>query len=412
MVFGEEMDFESLSQRNNTMNKNENIINNKNFDFCPNRREESESNKWRFYEEDVLPLWIADMDCICAPEIMKALHQRIDHGVFGYGRAKPELYQVICDHMESKYQWKIQPEWIKFTAGVVIGFNQIIDALAKPGDSVLIQTPAYPPILNAASNRKIACCQVPLSCSSTKFEIDFDKFEESILPGTKFFLFCNPQNPSGRVFSRPELERIAAICLKHNLIIISDEIHKDILFDDHKHIPIASISEEIAKRTVTLSAASKTYNIAGLKCSYAIIPDPNLRDAFDIGGEGLVDSVNVLGLTATEAAYRYGDTWLKETIAYLESNRDYLFQQLEDFDGIQSIKPEGTFLAWLDCRGMNINQNPSEFFLKNAKVALNDGASFGKSYESYVRLNFGCSRNTLKLALERMKSALENYQEV
>ena len=166
-----------LSQRLHMINNNESFIKNKCFDCCPDRRNGSESNKWRFYGEDVLPLWIADMDCTCAPEIMDALHKRINHGVFGYGRARSELYDLICEHMETKYRWKIQPDWIRFTAGVVIGFNQVIDALAEHDDSVLVQTPAYPPILNAASNRRIKACQVPLTCSSNGYEIDFDKFE-------------------------------------------------------------------------------------------------------------------------------------------------------------------------------------------------------------------------------------------
>lgn len=392
-------------------NQSKDIIRNPYFDNCPDRRNESESHKWRRYPADILPMWVADMDCTVAPEIQQALVKRIEHGVFGYGRALPELYDVLCERMEKKYQWSIDPEWIKFTAGVVMGFNQYIDATSKPGDAILLQTPAYPPILETPSYRKLDSALAPLVRSADgRYEIDFDIFEKAITPQTKYFLFCNPQNPTGRVFTKAEIEKIAEICLRHNLIILSDEIHQDIVFSGHQHTPIASLSKEVENRTITFSAGSKTYNIAGLKCSYAIIPNKEMREEFDRGGEGLVDSVSVLGLTATTAAFRYGDEWLKNCLSYLEANRDYVVSEVAKIDGITTYAPEGTFLAWLDCSGLDLACSPQEFFYNKARIAFNDGATFGNEYQNFIRMNYGCSMATLEKAFKAMKQALTDKQ--
>lgn len=379
------------------------------FDNCPDRREESESHKWRRYPQDILPMWVADMDCMVAPEIQQAMIKRIEHGVFGYGRALPSLYEVICERMEKKYGWKVQTDWLRFTAGVVMGFNQAIDAGSKPGDSILIQTPAYPPILETPADRKLQSALAPLIRTEIgRYEIDFDLFERVITPQTRYFLFCNPQNPTGRVFTRKEIEKMADICLRHNLIILSDEIHQDIVYSGNQHIPIASLSKEVENRTITFTAASKTYNIAGLKCSYAIIPNPELRTSFDLGGAGLVDSVSVLGLTATEAALRYGGAWLVDSLRYLEDNRNYLFSEIEKIDGITAYAPEGTFLSWLDCSGLDLPEPASRFFYDKAKIAFNDGSTFGEEYDQFVRLNFGCSFATLKKAIAAMRQSLSD----
>lgn len=379
------------------------------FDRCPDRRNESESNKWRRYPADVLPMWVADMDCLTAPSVRQALKERVDHGVFGYGRPLPSLYELLSKRMKTKYNWKVDPGWIRFSAGVIVAVNQIIDAVSKSGDAVLIQTPAYPPLLETPGDRKLESIFSPLVSGQNRYyEIDFDALEKSITAQTRFFLFCNPQNPTGRVFTRSELEKLAEICLRRNLIILSDEIHQDIVYTDHKHIPIASLDKEIEQRTITISSAGKTYNIAGLKCAYAIIPNKELRSAFDNGGKGLVDSVNVLGLTATEAAFRSGDGWLKDCLAYLENNRNYLITEINKIKGIQVFAPEGTFLAWLDCSELALGASPAEFFLHEAKLAFNDGAAFGSGYSNFVRVNFGCSLHALRKAVEAMKTALAN----
>lgn len=385
-------------------------LKNPSFDHCPDRRNKSESNKWRRYPAEVLPMWVADMDCLTAPSVQQALKERVDHGVFGYGGPLPPLYELLSRRMETKYNWKIDPGWIRFSAGVIVAVNQVIDAVSKSGDAVLIQTPAYPPLLETPGDRRLESIFSPLvSVQNRHYEIDFDALEKSITDRTRFFLFCNPQNPTGRVFTRSELEKLAEICLRHNLIILSDEIHQDIVYSDHKHIPIASLDKEIEQRTVTISSAGKTYNIAGLKCAYAIIPNKELQSAFDNGGKGLVDSVNVLGLTATEAAFRSGDGWLKDCLAYLENNRNYLINEINKIKGVKVFAPEGTFLAWLDCSELTLGVSPAEYFLNNAKLAFNDGAAFGAEYSNFVRVNFGCSLHTLRKATEAMKAALTNW---
>ena len=377
------------------------------FENVPDRRNESESNKWRRIPEGYLPMSIADMDCLCPTEVHDALRKRIDHNIFGYGRARPELYDLICEHYENKYQWNIQTDWIRFSAGVIMGFNQVLDGIAAKTDRILLQTPNYPPILETPRDRGLPMVDAPLvRTAEGRFEIDFDRFEAAITPDTKFFLFSNPQNPTGRVFTKGELEKIAEICLRHGLYILSDEIHQDMIYSGHTHIPIASLDKEIAMRTATFTAASKTYNIAGLKCSYAIIPGPELREAFDRGGAGLIDSINVLGLTATDAAYRYCDQWLKDVMTYLEENRDYLAEEVEKIGGMSMVKPEGTYLAWIDCGGLKLEGSPYQFFFDNAHLVLNEGSTFGKEYGNYVRLNFGCPFETLQFAVEQIKNAV------
>lgn len=374
------------------------------FENIPDRRNQSESNKWRKVPEGYLPMSIADMDCLCPTEVHEALRRRIDHNIFGYGRARPELYELVQNHMKEKYGWEFDVDDIRWSAGVIMGFNQVLDGMAKKTDRILLQTPNYPPILETPRDRGLPMVDAPLLRNTDgRFEIDFDRFEAAITPDTKFFLFSNPQNPTGRVFTRQELEKIAEICLRHGLYILSDEIHQDMIYSGHQHTPIASLDKEVAMRTATFTAASKTYNIAGLKCSYAVIPNPELRDAFDCGGVGLVDSINVLGLTATDAAYRYCDQWLKDVMVYLEENRDYLAEEIAGIDGMSMVPPEGTYLAWIDCSGLGLDRSPYSFFFDEAKLVFNEGSTFGKDYGSYIRLNFGCPFETLQYAVEKIK---------
>jgi cystathionine beta-lyase len=241
------------------------------------------------------------------------------------------------------------------------------------------------------------------------YAINWDTFETTITPETRLFIMCNPHNPVGRVFTREELSRMAEICLRKGVTICSDEIHCDLIFSGHKHIPVASIDPEIAQHTITLMAPSKTYNLAGLECSFAIIPDRTLRRQYIHATKGLVSWANLIGLTAAQAAYTKGQEWLDQLLVYLEANRDYLYETIQkDLPRIKMVKPEGTFLAWLDCREAGIHGSPYEFFLQNARVAMNDGASFGQGGEGFVRLNFGCPRPTLEQAVERMKEAVDH----
>lgn len=379
-----------------------------NFDQLIDRRH-SDSEKWHYYGNGVLPLWVADMDFLSPEPVIHALRRRVDHGVFGYGMEPPELREVVVDRLRNLYNWRVSPEALIFIPGVVPGFNLACRAVASPGDGVLVQTPVYPPILRAPAKAGLILDEMELTQQADgRYAVDYAVFEKTITGRTRIFILCNPHNPVGRVFRRDELERMAEICLRHNVVICSDEIHCDLVFRGNRHLPIAALAPEIAARTITLMAPSKTYNIAGLHCAVAIIENPDLRKRFDAARAGLVGGVNVMGYTAALAAYRNGQPWLEEVLRYLEANRDFLLQYVaEHLPGISINKPEGTYLGWLDCRRAGIPGNPHEFFLREARVALNDGADFGRGGEGFVRLNFGCPRSTLVEALNRMKDAVE-----
>ncbi len=380
-----------------------------NFDQSIDRRQ-TESSKWHKYDPDVLPLWVADLDFVSPEPVLKALHDRIDHGIFGYGSIMPEFYEVMLDHLYQRYGWRVEPDAFVPLPGVVTGFNLACRAVASPGDGVLLQTPLYPPMLKLSGNIGLHADLMPLTPGADgQYASDIEIFAATIQPHTRVFVLCNPHNPVGRVFQPHELAQMAELCLRHDLIICADEIHCDILFDQHRHTPIASLAPEIASRTITLMAPSKTYNLAGLKCAFAIIPNATLRDQFVAQRLDLVSrTTNILGATAAMAAYRDGQPWLEELLRYLEANRDAVQQYVEtQLPGITMGSPEGTYLAWLDCRQANIPQDdPHTFFLERARVALNDGQAFGPGGRGFVRLNFGCPRSLLLQALDRMREAL------
>ena len=385
-----------------------------NFDYIPDRRH-SDSIKWNNYDEDVLPMWVADMDFPSPAPVIKALKDRVEHGIFGYPTGNtilndivPPFHQAIVDRMTDLYGWRILPEDIVTLPGVVTGFNLACHAYVTPEGAVLVQTPVYHPMLRAAKTTGIQGQEMQLTRNPDgSYSVDWDVFEAAITSQTRLFILCNPHNPVGKVFTKAELERTAEILLRHNVLICSDEIHCDLVYKGHHHIPIAALDPEIAQKTITLMAPSKTYNIAGLKCSYAIIQNKELREKYQKARQGLVPWVNLLGLLAGVVAYREGAPWLEQALAYLQSNRDYLHKTANnDLPGIDMYLPEGTYLAWLDCRQAGIQGNPYKFFLEKARVAFNDGAIFGKGGEGFVRLNFGCSRQLLEESLARMKKAL------
>ena len=384
------------------------------FDHVPDRRP-TDSVKWNKYDEDVLPLWVADMDFKVAEPIQRALQERIEHGIYGYPdvltqcKAIAGLQQVLIERMQRLYNWQVAPDELLFLPGVIVGLNLTCHALAAAGGNVLVQTPVYPPFLHVAKNVGMERHDALLERRSDgHYEIDWDEFEAGVTKKTRVFILCNPHNPVGRVFRKDELEHMAEICLKHGVVICSDEIHCDLLFKGKKHTPIASLDKEIAQNTITLMSPTKTFNIAGLQCSFAIVQNEELRKKLVDSMKGLVMWVNLIGLTASEAAYRDGQEWLDQVLHYLEGNRDYLYDFVRDhLPMLDMVKPEGTYLGWLDCRRAGIQGNPYEFFLKEARVALNDGATFGKGGEGFVRLNFACTWVVLTQALERMKAALE-----
>jgi cystathionine beta-lyase len=293
--------------------------------------------------------------------------------------------------------------------GVVVGFNLAIRTCTQPGDAVLVQPPVYYPILWAPPNAGCTLVNSQLAAlPEGDYGVDLEAMEAAITERTRIFVLCNPHNPVGRVFRREELESMAQVCLRHDLVICSDEIHNDLLFEGHHHVPIASLDPEVACRTITLIAPSKTFNIAGLHASVAIIQNPDLRRRFRNARVGIVPAhLDVLAYTATLAAYRDGQPWLDELLGYLAGNRAFLKDFVDaNLPGVSLRSPEGTYLAWLDCRAADLPDNPHKFFLDRARVAVNDGASFGRGGEGFVRLNFACPRSTLTEALERMKAAL------
>ncbi|MGD0961044.1 MAG: PatB family C-S lyase [Methylomonas sp.] len=381
-----------------------------NFDQVFERRG-SDSEKWRAFGKGVLPLWVADMDFMAPPEVIQALQTRIAHGIFGYGGVTAELSAVICNRLWERFKWAVTPDQLVFLPGLVSALNVVSKAVCPPGGGVLVQTPVYPPFLSAPIYQglklDIAELEVIHSGPTLNYTIDYNTFVQAIQPHTRLFMLCNPHNPVGRCYSREELTRLAEICLRHDLIICSDEIHCELILDDSEHIPIATLAPEIAECCITLMAPSKTFNIAGLYCGFAIIQNPGLREQIRQTAQGLVPNINVLGLTAGLAAYSADDGWRQALLAYLKVNRDYLVSYIaEHLPMLQTTIPEGTYLAWLDCNAADINGNPQKFFLKHARVALNDGEDFGQNGAGYVRLNFGCPHSLLEQALEQMREAL------
>jgi cysteine-S-conjugate beta-lyase len=374
----------------------------------PIDRSSTESIKWHYFDPDVLPMWVADMDFRSPDAVIRVLSERVQHGVFGYGAEPEHLRELILARLERVFGWSVQAEEIVFLPGVITGFNLACHAFSCPGEDVLVQTPVYPPILHAHKGSGLHPDENELLRGEDgSYSIDFDAFETAIQDRTRVFLLCNPHNPVGRVFRREELERMAEICLRHKVLIVSDEIHCDLVFSESRHIPIASLDAAIRQNTITLMAPSKTFNIAGLDCSFAIIPNKVLRQEYEAARKGLVGGVNILGFAAARAAYQEGQPWLDAMLSYLQANRDYLTDYVRrELPGIRMTHPEGTYLAWLDCRELALEPSACEFFIQKGRVAMNDGHTFGKGGDGFIRLNFGCPRSQLEDALGRMKAAL------
>jgi len=380
-----------------------------NFDRVIDRRD-TESIKWNYFEEEVLPMWVADMDFQSPRQVIEALQERVAHGVFGYGGPPEELKPAIIQHLAQRHHWQVDSGSIDFISGVVTGFSHAIYSLTEPGDKVLIQTPAYPPFLSAPESTGRQCLINELiQTDDGRYEVDFDDFESKIASGVGLFILCNPQNPTGRVFQREELALMAEICLAHGTLICSDEIHADLTYPGEQHIPVASLSPEIAQNTVTYFAPSKTFNLAGFSTSVYVTENPDMRKTLSKSMRLLLGHPNILGLHAARAAYQHGSDWLDTLMVYLEKNRDTLAEFVStELDGIRMWAPEGTYLGWLDCRRLELKVSPQKFFLQQARVGLNDGADFGEAGRGFVRLNYGCPRELLMEGLSRMKDALEN----
>ena len=375
--------------------------------------------KWNQYPRDILPLWVADMDFAAPEPVREALRCSVDHGVLGYEFPTQELRETVAARMQKLYGWQVSPEAVIATPGVIAGFTAAAHVLCTAGQGIMVQPPVYPPFLKVNGNAGLVRQDAPLGLESAvskiRYVLDFDVFQKAIHSGgakTGMFLLCNPHNPTGQAYSREDLTRLAEICIKNEISICSDEIHSELLLDGTKHIPIAALDPEIGNRTITLIAPSKTFNVPGLFCGFAIIPNKDMLERYKQVMESMVMHVNSLGLVAAQAAYSGAcDEWLQALRGYLTQNRAALVDFISaEIEGIKTTVPQATYLAWLDCRDLllsgKISGTPQEFFLKQAKVALNEGRDFGPGGEGFVRLNFGCPRATLVEALVRMKSAL------
>ncbi|SFY24722.1 MalY/PatB family protein [Pseudomonas sp. NFACC36] len=364
------------------------------------------STKWSRYPADVLPMWVADMDFPAPPVVIDALRKRLEHPMLGYSVAQDNLRAAIVTDLWNKYAWRVEPQQIVFLPGVEPGFNMALHALVEADQNVVVQVPNYPPLRNAPGHWNLNKVELPFEPLDGQFHTPLAALRDA-LQGGGALLLSNPHNPLGKVFAREELEAVARTCLEQNAWIISDEIHAELCFDGRVHIPTASLSPAIAERTITLMSASKAFNIAGLKTSFAIIQDAKVRERVNNARAGMVDSVNAMGLEATRAAYSEAGTWLEVLKAYLQANRDYLVDAVNTrLPGITMTVPQGTYLAWLDCSALGLD-NPHAFFLDEARVGLSAGLDFGDDAGQFVRLNFGCPRALLEEGIARMERSLK-----
>jgi cystathionine beta-lyase len=375
-----------------------------NFDEGIDRRH-SDSSKWNKYGNDVLPMWVADMDFRSPPCILDALHKRVEHGVFGYGAKPQELIDVIIERLASRYQWQIKPEWIVVLPGVVAGLNLSVRAFTTPDEATIAPTPIYPPFKKSSAFAQRPQLNAPLRLENGSWIMDLPALETQLTGKEKLLMLCNPQNPGGTVYTRDELQQQLAFAQRHNLIVCSDEIHCDLLLEPGAtHIPFATLSTDAEQRSITLLSPSKTFNIAGLGASLAIIPDAELRKRFNTVRDGIVPSVDVLALTAATAAWRDGEPWLQELLPYLRNNRDRLVNAVSDMPGLTMTAPQATYLGWVDASALPVD-NPTQFFQK-AGLGFSPGADFGEA--KFVRINFGCTSATLGEAIKRMEAAVKS----
>jgi cysteine-S-conjugate beta-lyase len=384
------------------------------FDFdAPVDRRGTSSTKWnRYTGRDVIPLWVADMDFRCAPAIVQALRARVDEGIFGYTEPPAELATTLAQALQRDHGWRIEADWIIWLPSLVVGLNVVTRAFAEEGDDVLTSVPIYPPFLSAPQNGNRNAVRVPLvlesqpasgEASEPRWGWDLPALERAVGLRTRLLLLCSPHNPSGRVWTRAELTQLAALALRHDLIVCSDEIHCGLVLDcGTQHIPLASLSEEIAAHTVTLMSASKTFNLPTLGCAFAIASNPALRARMKRVMAGIVHHVSGLGYTATLAAYARGREWQLALLDYLRGNRDLTEQAIASIPGLRTWHAEATYLAWIDARGLGV-PNPLQFF-EAAGVGLYDGTLFGAP--GFLRLNFACPRSILEQALQRMRAAV------
>ena len=385
-------------------------------------RKKTDCYKWDlvqsiFGNEDIIPMWVADMDFAVAEPIVKALKKRAEHPFYGYTQPGEGVINAVVKRMWRKFKWKIEPEWIVFTPGVVPALHIAIRSLTHPGDEIILQEPVYHPFFPAVKGSGCQIVNNGLKLINSRYEMDFEDLERKFKPKTgrlrnpgriKAIVFCNPHNPVGRLWKRDEIVRMGEIVIGNGGTVISDEIHCEILFKGHKHIPFASISPEFEQNSIVCMSPSKTFNLAGLEISTIIIPNKKLRDNFISIQSGIVPNPNLFGYAGLEAAYKLGDEWLEQVLDYLQDNLDFLQDYLaRRIPNIKIIQPQGTYLIWLDCRELGMDNLALRSFMRdNAKVGLEDGFIFGETGSGFVRMNIACPRSILEEALRRIESAV------
>ncbi|MEZ4334899.1 MAG: PatB family C-S lyase [Myxococcota bacterium] len=374
------------------------------------RLQRRRSEKWHTYPPDVLPAWVAEMDFPIAAPIEHTLQRFIDASDVGYpmGLRQSGVAEAFCERMATRFEWAIEPARVGILSEVVQGLYLAVEAFSRRGEGVIVQTPIYPPFLHAVRDLDRRLVENRMVRGDAALVPDLDALAASIDAQTRVLLFCNPHNPSGHVARRAELERLAELALAHDLVVVSDEIHADLVYDGERHIPFASTSPEIAARTVTLSSASKAFNIPGLRCAVVHFGSDTLKQRFDaVGHRHFRGGIGLFGLAATVAAWRFGQPWLDEVVPYLEANRDFVERFVaERMPALRFHRPHATYLAWLDCAALELVPAPAAHFLQHARVALSDGRLFGPGFERCVRLNFATSRPILEAVLERMARSL------
>ena len=385
-----------------------------NFDFDKiTERKGSSCIKWDGMEKflgtgDALPMWVADMDFLTPGYITEAIIQKAKHGIFGYPVRDESYFTSLMGWLGRRHQWEVERDWISFCPGVVPAVNIAVMAFTEPGDKIITQPPVYFPFFTAVTDHNRTLVYNKLILDNGRLCIDFENLELLAADGAKMLILSSPHNPGGSVWTKEELTRMAEICLKYNVLIISDEIHCDLILKPFKHIPLASLSKEISMQTITTLAPSKTFNLSGFSTASVIIENESLHRKFDVTLNHLhIGGGNIFGNIASEEAYLHGDSYVDELMEYLAENIKILDEYVREFlPGIKVIIPEATFLVWLDCREMGLKDNElNDFFLKKAKVGFNPGVMFGPGGEGFMRMNIGCQKATLLKALDQIREA-------
>ncbi len=383
-------------------------------------RKNTHSYKWDhiqtvFNTDDVLPMWVADMDFKAPKAVNDALKERAEHGIYGYTIINDDIKKNVVNWMNYQHGWDINEKWLSFSPGVITSLHTAIQTFTDENDKILLQTPVYTPFFNIIRNGKREVIENSLKYNGDKYEIDFNDFEEKLQQGVKAFILCSPHNPVGRVWTNNELLEMARLCLKYNVLIFADEIHADLVFKDHTHTPIASLSDEIAKQTITFMSPTKTFNLAGLQASFIVTSDTKKRLLLDkeLAQQGF-SMLNTMGIIALEAAYKHGADWLNELMEVIEDNKKFVKSTLEkNTNGVlKVVDSEATYLLWVDCHKLQLDDKSlQKFMIEKAKVGLNPGSAYGKDGEQFMRINIACPKETLKEGIDRIVGAVNQLSE-